>query len=58
MTNIKSQWIQLSKVEWEEKLNKIDKEATELLISTEKKYYHLKAGVVSFSPKLLKARLR
>ena len=58
MINIKSQWIQLSKVEQEEKLNKIDKEATELLISTEKECCHLRVEAVSFSPELLKARLR
>ena len=58
MIIIKLQWIQSSKIEQEEKLNKINKEATELLISAKKEYYHLRVGVVSFSPELLKARLR
>jgi len=50
-------WNQLTKSEREKKLNKIDKEATNLLLNAEKEYRKLRVGKVAFSPHLSKLDL-
>jgi len=39
-------------------MNKVDKEALELLLRAKKKYHNLRVGVVEYSPIFLKARLK
>ena len=57
MNAITNTWNQLSRLEREEALNKVDNEITELLINAKKECRYLCTGAISFSPKLSRARL-
>ena len=51
-------WLEFSCKEREDKLNKIDKQVTNLLINSKQKYHYLYARAVFFSPQLSRLGLR
>ena len=51
-------WLEFSYKEREDKLNKINRQVTNLLLNTEQKCHHLRTRAVSFSPQLSQLGLR
>jgi hypothetical protein len=58
LDSIEKSWELNDKAEREERLNKLDKEFTDLLLCSEKKYQKLYTRAVEYSPTLSKLGLR
>jgi len=57
VNQVEAEWPNLTEDQRELALNKIDKEATELLLSTEKHCRKLRTGAIAFLPELSKKGL-